>query len=72
MRTAGQAVNDKPTAEIDLETRKLRAGLMLEECLETINRGLGLATVLTAEGGKIMKPPGYQKPNFAKVLEDMK
>jgi predicted HAD superfamily Cof-like phosphohydrolase len=41
MELAGQNLPDKPTVP-DLETRKLRARLMLEECLETIFDGLAL------------------------------
>lgn len=41
MLKAGQECPSKPTIP-DLKTRKLRARLMLEEVLETINDGLGL------------------------------
>lgn len=40
MREAGQAMPIVPTTP-DLDIRKLRARLILEEALETINRGLG-------------------------------
>ena len=40
-----QSLPVKPTIPI-LEVRKLRAQLMLEECLETINKGLGLSVHL--------------------------
>lgn len=43
MLKAGQELPIAPTSDIDLETRKLRAKLILEEALETINDGLGLA-----------------------------
>lgn len=41
MQKAGQATPDKPTIP-NLETRKLRAKLILEEAFETIQDGLGL------------------------------
>lgn len=41
MRKAGQECPDKPTIP-SLEVRKLRARLILEEALETINEGLGI------------------------------
>jgi predicted HAD superfamily Cof-like phosphohydrolase len=41
MDKAGQEVPDTPTMP-DLETRKLRARLIMEEALETISKGLGL------------------------------
>lgn len=48
MRSDLQHVPTAPTMP-SLEVRKLRAALMLEEVLETINEGLGLSAVL--EGG---------------------
>lgn len=42
MLTFGQNCPDKPT-QLDEKTAKLRAALILEECLETITKGLGLA-----------------------------
>lgn len=44
MLKADQECPAKPTIP-DLKTRKLRAKLMLEETLETINKGLGLAAM---------------------------
>lgn len=44
MLKAGQECPNKPTIP-NLKTRKLRAKLMLEETLETINKGLGLAVM---------------------------
>jgi len=41
MKNFGQDTPEKPT-QIDKETAKLRASLMLEECFETIVKGLGL------------------------------
>ena len=44
MLKAGQDCPAKPTIP-DLKTRILRAKVMLEECLESINDGLGLAVL---------------------------
>lgn len=45
MEKAGQECPQKPTIP-DINTRKLRARLMLEEVLETINDGLGLEVMV--------------------------
>ena len=42
MRLADQATPDAPT-EMDADTRELRARLLLEEAIETIERGLGIS-----------------------------
>ncbi len=49
MRLAGQEVPDNPTIPSD-EVRLLRARLILEEALETINRGLGVDVLMYVEG----------------------
>ena len=50
MLKAGQKCPDKPTIP-NLKTRKLRAKLILEEALETINKGLGIEAMLYLERG---------------------
>lgn len=50
MRFFGQATPDKPV-QLDEETSKLRAQLILEEALETITKGLGLAVGLQDRNG---------------------
>jgi len=45
MSSAGQTIPSEPTIP-SLEIRKLRAKLILEEALETINDGLGLQVLL--------------------------
>lgn len=60
MRQFGQETPEKPTIP-SLEMRKLRAKLMLEECLETIVDGLGI------EGLEI----GDRDWNFGCILADL-
>jgi predicted HAD superfamily Cof-like phosphohydrolase len=48
MKGAGQELPDKPTMP-SLEVRKLRASLILEEALETIQDGLGLKVVIDGD-----------------------
>jgi len=50
MQKAGQATPDRPCMP-DLETRKLRARLILEEAFETIEKGLGLQIEYVYDGG---------------------
>lgn len=61
MRKAKQELPDKPTIP-DLKTRKLRAKLMLEEVLETINKGLGLA---------VMQETGLPEGMFVVNIDDV-
>ena len=49
-----QQIPTRPTVP-DLDTRKLRAQLMLEECMETIVLGLGLDVSIQAASGKLPK-----------------
>lgn len=49
MAKASQETPDKPTIP-SLEVRKLRARLILEEALETINRGLGIEVFICDHG----------------------
>lgn len=49
MELAGQELPERPTIPSD-EVRLLRARLILEEALETINRGLGVDLHLFVEG----------------------
>lgn len=49
MELAGQATPDVPT-EMDVETRELRARLLMEEVLETIQRGLGISLYVVCPG----------------------
>ena len=60
MKKAKQKLPEKPTIP-NLKTRKLRAKLMLEEVLETINKGLGLV---------VMQKTGLPKGNFFVNIDD--
>ena len=51
MRMFGQETPEAPT-QIDENTAKLRASLMLEECLETIMQGLGLSIMVDFNDGR--------------------
>lgn len=52
MRDANQSVPVMPTAPT-LAVRKLRASLMLEECMETIQNGLGLDIGVSTDNGEV-------------------
>jgi predicted HAD superfamily Cof-like phosphohydrolase len=65
MRSDAQRIPTFPTMP-DLATRKLRARLMLEEVLETIEEGLGLSVVLQVEKMSLSVP--YKVENI--VFED--
>ena len=54
MRFFGQVTPGTPTL-LDEKTAKLRAGLLLEEVLETITKGLGLAITLKGPDGKSIR-----------------
>ena len=54
MQLFGQETPSRPVVP-DLKTRKLRAKLMLEECLETIRLGLGLSIMVNARAEHDMK-----------------
>lgn len=76
MRFFGQATPTTPTL-LDEKTAKLRAGLMLEEILETITKGLGLAIeLIDASGDRVriteFNLSEWMKPNaihFEKLKE---
>lgn len=60
MEKANQACPTKPTVP-DLKTRILMAKMMLEETLESINKGLGLA---------VMQETGLPEGSFEVVVKD--
>jgi hypothetical protein len=77
MRSDKQAI---PTAPMipSLEIRKLRASLMLEECLETIREGLGihvvhdLSNIVMAEGDKFrFEEDKTRKPNLIQIADGL-
>ena len=80
MRNDKQAI---PTAPMipNLDIRKLRASLMLEECLETIREGLGLDVILArpqgpaligAEGSKIVFEESKERePNLIQIVDGL-
>jgi predicted HAD superfamily Cof-like phosphohydrolase len=73
MKKAGQECPDKPTMP-SLEIRKLRARLILEEALETIEKGLGLSVVcydpcLNMDGVEIEQ--GGSDPSLIELADGM-
>jgi len=67
MAKAGQAVPDRPTVP-DEATRRLRANLILEEALETIE-ALGFQVTLKPFDGEIEVGPQVRDPDLEKVVD---
>jgi len=72
MYKAGQEVPSTPTMP-SLEIRRLRAKLILEECLETIDALGFVAEVLIKESAMGMTEPilvqGNNKPNLVEIID---
>lgn len=67
MRRAGQALPIKPMVP-SVEVRKLRANLILEEALETIE-ALGFNVVMKPFDGTIEVGPEVREPNIIEVVD---
>lgn len=72
MVTFGQDCPNFPTEEVSLETRKMRARIMLEEVLETIIAGLGLDVIITWNGEMRLAPKspfGFEEVKKVDLVE---
>lgn len=79
MRNDMQTIPTAPTTP-SLEIRKLRARLMLEECLETISAGLGLTVNIGQDfSGTVVMPdlqglefsPHHDGPNLIQLIDGL-